>query len=556
MGLRPLPRIARLGLAFVPFALGALTATGALAQAPSQGVDPAKKSIAVNFYDEPKSLDSTKATDQIAGMLLGHVNEGLTRLDPSNKPVPGVAESWELKSPTQYVFKLRKSALWSDGKPVTANDFIYAWRRTLDPKNASEYAFIMYFLKNGEKLNKGELKPEELGAKAIDDHTLQVDLERPLEFFPRLVAFTTYMPVREAFAKQHGESFAADADKLLYNGPYTIESWKHNASIKLVKNDKYWNKANINIDVIDLPYLIRDKNSEFNMFKDSKFALTWALTKDLLAEAQAAKMTIRKYNFGTVWFFQFNTTRKITGNLNFRKAIQYAINREEFVKQIEGIPGSKPAFGVIPDYMPGLKKTYGEEYGSKHAFKEADLAKAKEHLDMAKKELGLKEFPPITVLASDADNVRRDLEYFQRYLKEKLGIELKLDFQTFKIRLERTTAKDFDIVNSGWGPDYLDVMTFADLYTSWNGNNNSGWKNAKYDELISKASTMVDPKERLDTIFAAEKILVEEAPIVPYFQQARVYVQDPRLTGVLRRPIGADPDFYYAKITSTAGAKQ
>lgn len=536
-------------------ALALVLTTQATAQdVKSAAIDEAKKAISINFYDEPKTMDAQKADDTIAMMLLGHSFEGLTRLDPGNKPFAAAAESWEMKSKTEYVFKIRKGAVWSDGKPVTAKDFEFAWKRGLDPKTASQYAFILYALKNGEAVNSGKMPVDQVGVKAVDDSTLNVTLERPTEYFLKLLAFSTYLPAREDVVTKHGDAYAADADKMVYNGPFVISSWKHNASITLTKNDKYWNKDQIALNTIDMPYLIRDKNSEFNMFKDGKFAMTWALTKELLPEAQAQKMQIRKYNYGTVWYFQFNTTRKITGNKNFRKALQLALNREEYVKQVDGIPGSKPIYGIIPEYMPGVSKRYGEEYPL--TFKDAQIKEAKEHLEKAKKELGLKEIPPISVLASDADNVRRDMEYFQRYLKEKLGLELKLDFQTFKVRLERTDKKDFDIVNSGWGPDYLDAMTFADLFTSWNKNNNSGWSAPKYDELIKKAMDSVDAKERLDLMSQAEKILVDDAPIAPYFQSFRVYVQDPRLVGVLRRTVGADPDFYYAKLQPSVASKK
>lgn len=530
------------------------SAASAADETKSVGIDEARKAVSLNFYDEPKTMDAQKATDTIAFMVTGHTMEGLLRLDPANKAVAGVAESWEMKDKTKYVFKLRKNAQWSDGKPVTAHDFVYAWRRAVDPKTASEYGFILYVLKNGEAINNGKAPVDTLGAKAVDDHTLEVDLERPTAYFERLLSFGTFSPVRQDVVEKHGESYAADFDKMLYNGPFVISSWKHNASMIMTKNDKYWNKDKIELNEIAMPYLIRDKSSEFNMFKDGKFSMTWSLTKELLPEAQSSKMQIRKYNYGTVWFFQFNTTRPLTGNVNFRKAIQYALNRDEFVKQVEGIPGSKPIFGIIPEYMPGVTRRYGEEFPL--VLKEPQLEKAKEYLAKAKKELNLKEFPPIGVLASDADNVRRDMEYFQRYLKEKLGLDLKLDFQTFKVRLERTDRKDFDIVNSGWGPDYLDAMTFADLYTSWNKNNNSGWSSKDYDAKIKGAMDSVDAKERLKMMSDAEKILVEEAPIVPYFQQFRVYTQDPRLVGVLRRPVGSDPDFYYAKITPAVAKKK
>jgi len=519
----------------------------------AKGVDVGRKAISINFYDEPKTLDAQKADDTIAGMVLGHSFEGLTRLDPGNRPIPGQAVSWEMKGKTEYVFKLRQNAVWSDGKPVTAQDFVTAWRRAVDPKTASQYAFIMYAVKNGEAINAGKLPIDQLGVKALDDHTLDVTLERPTAYFLKLTAFATYYPVRADILKQWGTAYATDADKMVYNGPFVIGSWKHNAALDLVKNEKYWNKAQIHLNEIDMPYLIRDKNSEFNMFKDGKFAMTWALTKELLPEAQLSKMQIRKYNDGSVWYFQMNTKHKITGNKNFRKAFQLAMNREEFVKQVQGLPGTRPAFGLIPEYMPGVQKRYSEEYPL--TFKDAQIAKAKEYLAKAKKELGLKRFPPLDMLITDTDDNRRDAEYFQRYYKEKLGLDLQVDVQTFKVRLERSDKGDFDLVYSGWSPDYLDVMSFADLFASWNKNNNTGWSSPIYDAKIKQAMSSTNPKERLDLISAAEKILVEEAPIVPFYQRFRVYTQDPRLVGVIRRAVGADPDFYYARLTPTLGKK-
>jgi oligopeptide transport system substrate-binding protein len=528
-------------------------AEGKLDTSATTGVDFQRKAISFNFLDEPKTLDSQKATDEISIMVQTHTSEGLTRMDPKNNPMPGIAESWVMKSPTEYIFKLRPQAVWMDGKPVTAHDFIYGWKRALDPKTASEYASILYPLKNARDINAGKKPLDDLGVKAIDDFTLDVQLESPTGYFLRLLSFVTYFPARKDIIEKYGDQYASEADKLISNGPFYVSEWKHNSSLKMTKNEKYWNKDAIGLNEINMPYLIRDDNSEYNMFKEGKYALMRTISKELLPDAQANKLQIRKYNNGTIWYFQINTTRKITGNKNFRKAMQIVLDRNEFVTQVVGIPGAKPAFGLIPDYMPAVEKSFGEEFNRE--FKDSDVETAKKYLAAAKKELGLTEIPELVVLASDVTTTRRDAEYFQRYFKEKLGVNLKLDFQTFKVRLERTTNKDFDLVISGWGPDYMDAMTFADLFTSWNGNNNTGWKSDKYDSEIKKAMGSVDQKVRVTAMLEAEKILLDEAPIIPYLQMSRVYVQDPRLTGVIRSPVGADPDFYFAKLTDAAAAK-
>ena len=185
--------------------------------------------------EEPPTLNSMKAADTVSAFILGHISEGLTRLDSAGKIVAGVAEKWEIgdKSAT---FHLRKNAKWSDGKPVTAKDFVFAWQNALDPKTASDYAFILYYLKNGEAINKGKVPPSDLGVVAKDDYTLFVNFEKPCAYFASLASFQTYAPVREDFFKQHGEKYAAEANTLLYNGPFMLTSWVHGASLKMVKN--------------------------------------------------------------------------------------------------------------------------------------------------------------------------------------------------------------------------------------------------------------------------------------------------------------------------------
>jgi oligopeptide transport system substrate-binding protein len=532
-------------------ALITLVASGSAGVATA--LDAKTKTVTINMSEEPRNMDPQKAQDTVAFMVLGHVKEGLTRMDPKNNVIPGQAESWEQLAPTKYRFKLRADAKWSDGKPVTSKDFVFAWRHGLDPATASLYAFILFPIKNAEKINKGELKIDQLGAKAIDDRTLEVELEKPTAYFLRLLSFGTYYPAREDFVAKAGAKYAAEADQLLYNGPWKLAEWKHNASMKLVKNPTYWNEKNIHINEINMPYLIRDTNTEFNMFKDGKFDLMQTIEKELLPDAQKNKIKILSYNVGTVWYLQFNTTRKVTGNKWIRRALSTAMDRNEIANRITGIPGTKPMYGFIPDYMPGVTKTYGAEYPL--SFKDADIATAKKYLAQGLKELGLTKLPKLEILINDNAGHKRDAEYLQAYYKKALDIDIGIDVQTFKVRLQKTTQKEYDIVKSGWGPDYLDAMTFADVFTSWNTNNDSGWSTPEYDQLIRTAQDSVDQKVRLDAISKAEKILVEEAPMASMVQATRVYVQNPDLQGVIRRTISPDPDFYYARINEKVATK-
>ena len=523
--------------------LFALVSVGAAA---APGVDLARNAVSLNFYDEPKTLDPQKAVDHIAMTILGHAGEGLVRLDPANRPVAATAASWDIVDGTEYRFKIRDNARWSDGRPVVAADFVYGWQRAADPKTGSPYAYLFHLVKNGRAVADGKAPTAALGEKALDDHTLAVTLERPTDYFLCLLSMPTFQPARRDVVEKFGATYAADSDKMISNGPFVVAAWTHGAALLLKKNDVYWNKADVRLDEISMPEVVRDKGEEFARFREGKFSLTWSLTKEQLPAAAKAKLPLRRYNYGTVWYLQLNTRRGVTANVHFRKALQLAMNREEFVRVVQGIPGSHAIHGIVPEYMPGVSKRYGDEYPL--TFAEGQVNAAKEQLALAKKELGINFWPALRVLASDNADTRRDMAYFQAYYQETLGLTLNTQFFGMKERLERTAQGDFDIANSGWGPDYLDAMTFADLFTSWNKNNASGWASPAYDGLIQKAMAASGAKARLDAVSAAEHLLVAEAPVIPYFQQARVYVQDPRLVGVVRRTVGADPDFYYAKL--------
>ena len=230
------------------------------------GVDFETRSITLAISQEPPQLDSTRSTDQVSFFVLGHVMEGLLRYDANNRLVPGVAERWEI-GPDGARFWLREDATWSDGQPVTAHDFVFAWQTVVDPANASEYAFIMYPVKNGEAINTGQMPREALGVRASGDRVLDVEFEQPIAFFDKLVAFGIYYPVRKDFYESREGRYAADAEDLLFNGPFVMTQWVHGAHVRLEKNLTYWNHETIQLNVIDMPYITSDSNAVVNLYK-------------------------------------------------------------------------------------------------------------------------------------------------------------------------------------------------------------------------------------------------------------------------------------------------
>jgi oligopeptide transport system substrate-binding protein len=503
----------------------------------------------INFalLNEPPQLNSMKATDTQSAFVIGHVMEGLTSYGPNEgQYIPGVAESWEVTD-KGATFKLRKNAKWSDGKPVTAKDFVFSWRTTVDPKTASEYAFLIYPVKNAEAINQGKMPLTALGAEAVDDFTLKVTFEKPCGYFVSLTAAPTYMPVREDFHKSRGERYGADATDILYNGPFKLAKWVHGSELEMVRNESYWDQKRAKLDKIRIPYITPDATAQFNFFKDKKTHVLERMNRDDLPKAQQEKMKIRSFADGSVWYMEFNfRPGRVTTNLNLRKAIAAVFNPDEFVNKVVGIPGTKAGTGLIPSWVKGVSKNFRQEFVIPK--RKPDIATAKKHLAEALKELKLASPPSLIWLTGDTTYADREAQYFQEVFKKTLGIELKIDKQIFKQRLAKMTAGEFDIVAAGWGPDYADPMTFADLKASWNENNRGKYANAEYDKHIRAAMATSDNKIRMKEMAAAEKIGLDELAILPTYERVQAYLFQDGVTGVKRNAVGPDPYFVYADI--------
>lgn len=511
-----------------------------------RGEQRAPGTIYYVLSNDPPELDSAKATDVLSGFVLGHVNEGLTDYGPGGDIVPAVASSWELREQGS-TFHLRADARWSDGRPVTAADFVFAWRTVVDPATASEYAFIMYPVKNGEAINRGKLKPEALGVRAVDDHTLEIEYERPCAYFLGLTAFKTYFPLREDFYRAHKGRYAATPEDMLYNGPFVLTRWDHGAAMVMEKNPLYWNAARIHVQRIAIPYFTNDGNAIINLFKDGKIDLLDGLGRDSIKRAQVERFRMKSFDQGTLFYVEFNKRPgRATANLHLRKAIQLVYNGPEFVSKVIGVPGTKPGRYLIPRWVPGLERPFDEEYPV--APVHPDLEAARRELELARQELG-GSIPELVWLTGDGPGSQREGEYFQWLLKARLGLKVTINQQVFAQRLARMTSGDFDMVSAGWGPDYDDAMTFADLWTSWNENNRGKYSNPRYDALIRDALATPDPRRRLDDMAAAERIALDDVAVLPLYEQATVYAESRWVHGILRRRFGTDPDFTYATVS-------
>ncbi|MFQ3346856.1 MAG: oligopeptide transport system substrate-binding protein [Candidatus Azotimanducaceae bacterium] len=525
------------------FALNQLAGLMGTASQEAQAVDFANNSISAVLREEPPQLDSSKSTDSSSGLVLGHIMEGLLRMDLQDRLEPGVAERWQV-TPTHATFWLRKDAKWSDGKPITAADFIFAWQLALKPETASQYATLLYPIENAEAINSGELPASALGVSAPDPNTLVVKLSRPVAFFDKLVVFPTFFPIREDFYKATQGRFGSDAKDLLYSGPYVIKNWVHSANMLLERNPHYWDNNRGKLAQINFAYITSDATATLNFFKDERIALA-RLQAENLTEALRLKWPIRRFADGTVFYLEFNHRQeRISRNLNFRKAIQHVLDMEELVYKVTKLPGYLPGKSLFPEWLIGVEKTLREEYPATTVT--VDHAKAKAYLALAQQELGLAKLPEITLLTSDNPVSNIQSEWLQEVLKQTLGITVKIDKQIFKQRLAKMTSGDFDLLLGGWGPDYNDPLTYGDLFASWNLNNRGKYNSPQMDELVATAQNATATPDRMQAFGDIQRQLFDDVVILPMYERGVTYVVHPQLKGVKRRVIGAETDYTYA----------
>ncbi|WP_035430951.1 peptide ABC transporter substrate-binding protein [Bacillus sp. UNC322MFChir4.1] len=518
----------------------------------------AKQVLNLVEANEIPSMDVSKSTDTVSSVMLGNTMEGLYRLDKDNKPIPGIAESYKKSDDgKKYTFKLRKDAKWSNGDSVTAKDFVFAWQRLLDPKTAAEYAFIMYDMKNAKAINEGKSPVDSLGVKAVDDYTLEVELDNPVPYFLGLTAFTSFLPLNEKVVKENGDKYGLEADKMVYNGPFKMTEWKHEQGWKVVKNDQYWDKANVKLDEINWS-VVKEQSTRVNLYESGQ------LDRVGLTAEYVDKYKANKDEFGTLlepstYFLRLNQKRNgqdtVLKNKKVRQAIAMAFDKKALANVILN-DGSKPVDALIPEkFTAGPDgKDYHETYKSTGI--KTDLKKAKQVWEDAEKELG-KEEVTIEFLNYDTDSAKKIGEYLKEQLEKNLpGLKINIKLQPFKQKLKLETGQDYDMSYAGWTPDYADPMTFLDMFQTGNPQNEMSYSNANYDEIIKKSQgeLLTDPKKRWGEMAKAEKILLEdEVALVPMYQPGRAFLQRPTVHNIYKHNVGCQYSYKWAYITEKEG---
>jgi len=475
---------------------------------------------------EPQTLDPHRAEGVPSSHILRDLFEGLTAEAPDGTLIPGVAESWNVSSDGKiYTFQLRRDARWSNGDPLNATDFVYGFRRSVDPQTLSEYSSILYPIENAEAIIKGELDPERLGVKALDEYTLEIRLNGPTPYLPGLLTHSTTYPVHRTSVERHGERFSRPGN-LVSNGAYQLSEWVVQSHIKLKRNEHYWDNENTVINEVYF-YPIENTDAELKRYRADEFDITEGLPYQQLTwirENLGDELVISPY-LGS-YYFAYNVTQPpFKDNIELRQALAMAIDREIITQRIAGA-GEIAAYGWVPpvvDYNGQKPRWAGWSQAERN----------KEALRLYEAAGYSKDNPlKVEVLYNTSENHKRISIAVASMWKQLLGVETSLVNQEWKVFLEtRRRMETTEVYRAGWIGDYNDAYSFSQLMHSENELNHSGYKNPRYDELLDGAAKESDPEQRARLMEAAEQILLEDMPLVPIYFYVSKHLVKPWVGG-------------------------
>ena len=489
--------------------------------------------------DVISTMDNAHITDVISGQATVDTGDGLYRYK-GKKLEPAVAT--KVVKPTNngltYTFNLRKTK-WSNGDPVTAKDFVFAWKRAADPKTKSEYAYLFSGIKNADDITAGKKAASTLGVKAEGDYKLVVTMDRPVPYFSTMMVNPVFFPLNQKTVDKYGKKFGTQSKYLVFNGPFKLTNWNGTGnSWDEVKNTSYWNAKQVKLDKIHVQ-VVKDSNTAANLFATKKL-------DDAVLTGEIAKQHAKDKDYvgdkqGRTTYLDMNE-EKVPDfkNLKLRQAVAMAINRDEFANKVIG-DGSFGISTITPENSGSNPKT-GEDF-SKEAAKESktvqtyDLKKAKQLWAEGLKEVG-KSGEDVTLTTDDTDVAKKSAEYLQSALEQLPGMKVSISSVPFKTRIQRSLDGSAQFILSGWQGDFPDPISFLDLYTTGNTYNFSHWSNKQYDDLIkaSKGTDANSETKRYDDLLKAQELLSKESPVATLYQTVQGHLRNPKLKGATFSP--------------------
>jgi len=469
---------------------------------------------------EPQDLDPHVVTGVPESKILMALLEGLVIRHPSGlSPLPGIAQRWNISEDGKtYTFFLRDNAIWSNGDQVTANDFVYSWRRMLTPSLGSKYPDMLYDVIGAEDFNKGLLKDfSKVGVRAVDERTLQVSLRNPAPYFLELLCHYTTRPIHRPTIEKFGEIDSLGSQwtrpgNFIGNGPFELSSWELNKLLVVKKSPTYWDAANVTLNEIHF-FPVDNATREDLMFRSGKLHVTSTVPQEKI-EVYKGKypenLKIDPY-YGT-YYYRFNTKKEPFNNKLVRQALSLSIDREKIVQKVQK-GGQAVAFSFTPPnrnaFYPSTKLEYDPE-------------RAKELLIQAGYPEGT--LPPFELLYNTSEGHQKLAQAIQQMWKKNLNIDVTLTNTDWKVYLSKMGIGDFSVARAGWIGDYVDPKSFLDMMVTGRGNNQTGWSNIKYDSLLLKGANSPSQDERFSFFDEAEHILMDELPILPIYTYTRIYM--------------------------------
>jgi len=495
--------------------------------------------IRINMGSEPKTMDPTLNSSVDGALYVSHNFEGLTTKDKEGSIVPGMAEKWDISDDgLTYTFQIRDNAKWSDGEPVTAHDFVYTWQRAVDPMVASEYSYQLAPIKNAAAITAGEMPIDNLGARAIDDLTLEVTLEAPTAYFLELTAFPTYFPVRRDIIEEYGDKWTFTPETYISNGPYKMTERSIDDKIVMEKNEHYWNIESLIPNKLVFVLMQNENSSVAGIKEGSLHFADEPPPQDIPTLIEEGLIQVYPY-LGT-YYYALNFTNETLKDPRVRKALSLVIDRNYLVEKVSK-GGELPAGAWIPDGVKDVegdfRKNGGDYYSIDPADHEANVAEAKKLMEEAGYPEG-KGFPVLEFKTNSAAMHTSMFEAIQQMWKESLGIDSTMIQEEWAVFQQTRNDKSFVVVRHGWIGDYNDPMTFIDVFVSDSPQNNGGYSNAKFDALVQTAKLSGNQNVRMKAMHDAETILLEESGLIPIYFYTQPLLVDPRLKGVVFDSLG------------------
>lgn len=508
----------------------------------------------VNAGMEPTSLNSITTTYSIEFSIYRHLMENLYVLDDEDLPQPGAAETVDISDDsTVFTFHLRDDGKWTNGDPVTANDFSFAWQQVLNPDNAADYAYFLYFIKNAEAFYKGECSWEDVGVKVIDDSTLEVTLDHAIPYAQFLFAFGTLSPINEKFYNEVGaDAYCTEAEYFCTNGAFKLTEWKHDSLIVTEKNPDFHGADEVYLDKINWK-IITEAQAGLTEFFAGGLDMVGLSTGELIKQAETQGFETAQYADGSAFYIYFNHSNEYLKNQNLRKALALGFDKEMMVNSVYQ-NGNQPMTSFTCPAVLGSdgKTSFAESLnawnGGELTPKNGDVEAAKGYLETALSELGctVEDLSSLSIDCGDSSVAQAEAAFYQEQWRTNLGIDVQINPMPTKQGSENRKNGNYTMSLTGWGPDYNDPMTFLDLWVSTSGNNQTFYASEAYDKLIADASVETDFEKRQEMFYEVEKLIVEDLPVAPSYWRFPTYAVGKNVGGGVHRSTFQDIDLVHA----------